>query len=120
MFKYLLVIILNMPFVLLGFIRAVESYKHGRISRSRLVTWTVFWLIVAAGLFLALPGYEYLQAHNLTDSTPLSIFDVIAITGVNFALTLVFRLYSKNDRLEQRLNQLNRECSMLLAEDSRK
>lgn len=115
MLKYLLIIILNLPFVLIGIARTVTSYQNGRISRVRAIAWMVFWLLIIAALIGAEPGYRFLQDRGLTDSTPLSIFDVGSITGIILSLTLIFRLYTKIDILEQRVAELNTQSAIRLS-----
>jgi hypothetical protein len=72
-------------------------------------------MLLAVGLFMAGPGYQWLQDHHLTDSTPLSIFDVAEITGIILSLTLILRLYTKVDTIEQRIARLNSEASIRLS-----
>ena len=116
MLKYILIVVLNLPFVFLGVARTISSYESKRISRGRAAFWMFFWLVITVGLFAAEPIYTWLQINNLTDSTPLSIFDVAEITGIIMSLTLILRLYTKTDILEQRLAQLNTEASIRLSE----
>lgn len=116
MLKYVLLFLLNIPFILLGLGRSVQAYSAGRTSRFRFAASLIFWLMLAAGLFLAEPIFRYLQINKLTDSTPLSLYDVVAITASIFSVLMIFRLYSKADRLEQQLNTINRELSIRLSD----
>ena len=116
MLKYVLVVVFNLPFVLLGIFHAYQAYARGRTSRWQFSTRLAFWLVVAAGLFFARPLYDFLASHELTSSGPLSIFDVVETTGITCALYLVYRLYSKTDAMEQRIAALHREVVLRLAE----
>jgi hypothetical protein len=115
-FKYLLIIILNTPFVLFGILRSIRNYQKGLITRLRMFISMFFWLLIFVGLIFAQPLYDFLQQSGLTDSTPLSLFDVVQTTGIIVALFFVLRLYTKNDLLEYKIHQLNRELSIQEAE----
>lgn len=112
MLKYYLLVILNTPFIIFGMLRALRLYNQKAITKLRLVAAFTLWTAVFLGLVFAQPLYEALAQSGLTDSTPLSLFDVVQITGIILALFLVTRLYGKIDNLETRLNQLNRELSI--------
>lgn len=119
MLKYWLVIIFNTPLAIASMLLAVTAYRQGRLSRARLLAWILFWLVVIVGIMGAEPGYKYLQDRHWTDSTPLSLFDLLAITGVITSLALLFRVYSKLDSLERKLIELNKNTSLRLS-DSKK
>lgn len=112
MLKYYLLVILNTPFIIFGMLRALRLYNQKAITKLRLVGAFTLWTAVFLGLVFAQPLYEALAQSGLTDSTPLSLFDVVQITGIILALFLVTRLYGKTDTLETRINQLNRELSI--------
>jgi hypothetical protein len=116
MLKYVLVVVFNLPFVLLGILHTVQAHAHKRLPRWKFVTRLTFWLVVGVGLFFARPFYDYLASHNLTSSGPLSIFDVVETTGVTASLYLIYRLYAKTDAIEQHLAALHREVALRLSE----
>lgn len=116
MLKYYLIVVLNLPLVLFGILSALQGYSRRRISRLGLGVWLAFWSTLGVGLFLVRPIYIWLEEHNLTDSVPLSIFDVVEVTGIIFALSLIFRLYSKMDTIEQRIARFNSEASITFSE----
>ncbi|MBW4061664.1 hypothetical protein HJC99_03800 [Candidatus Saccharibacteria bacterium] len=115
MLKYVLLFLFNIAFVIIGIGRNLQALSQHRVSRFRAVTTIVLWVLVGLGLLFAEPIFRYLQINSLTDSTPLSLYDVVAITAGIFSVSMIFRLYSKVDRLEQRLDQLNRELSIRLS-----
>jgi len=53
----------------------------------------------------------------LTDSTPLSLPDVVLATGVMLAFSLCIRLYSKFDAMDKRLSDLHEKLSINSSED---
>lgn len=118
MSRYVLLVLLNMPFIVAGLLNALVSYKLRKSTRRRFLFQTILWLLVFIGLILSKPAYEYLFSNKLTDTEPLSLFDVIQITGIIFTLFVVNRLRIKQETLEHRLQDLHQELSIKLAEDS--
>lgn len=114
MLKYILIIVFNVPLVLAGLTRSIQSYRRGNLTGLGLAGWSVFWLVLLFGLVLAKPIFDFLQQKNLTDSTPLSLFDVVQTTGIVLAILLCLRLYTKLDATERQLHKLNREISIRL------
>lgn len=110
--KYTLLVILNLPFVLFGLLKAYIAYKKGSLSQSSTALRVGFWLTIALGLFLARYIYEFLYSRGLTDSQPLSIADVVLVTGVVFCLFLNLRTYSKLELMERRFNTLHEKLSV--------
>ena len=116
MSRYTILIVLNLPLVIAAIVNALVSYKMGRSSRRRFVFRMVFWLMILSGLVFAEPIYNYLASNNLTQSEPLSLFDVIEVTGIILALFVANQAYSRVDRLEQRVHSLQQEVSIRLAD----
>ena len=114
--KYRLLMVLNTPIVLYGLVKAYGSYKNGNIRKVGLIVRTLFWLGVLAGLWFAREIYDFLVVRGLTDSTPLSIADVVLVTGIGFCLFLILRLYSKIDTQERRVTELHELLSIKLSE----
>lgn len=114
--KYLLLIILNIPFVIFGIVSAVVRYKEGRWGRLSLILRLLFWIGVGSGIVFAKNMYDFLVGNNLTNSPPLSLADVILVTGVSLCLFLCIRLYSKADQTEHKLSELQERLSIILSE----
>lgn len=116
MSRYLLLFLLNAPLVLAGLFNTIVAYKMSRISRAKFAFQVVFWLVILAGLAGAYPIYQFLFSNKLTDTEPLSLFDVIQITGIIAIFFVVFRLRSKVEVLEKRTQDLHRELSIQLSD----
>lgn len=112
MSKYALLALLNVPFVLFGALKAWSAFKKGRMQPIDFSMHIVFWLVVLSGLVFSEKIYNLLVAKGLTDSTPLSLADVVLVTGLNFCLFLILRLYSKTERLERRMTDLHEQLSL--------
>lgn len=115
MSRYLILLILNLPFILAAIFSAFVNYKMGRLPRRKLFSQVIFWLIILAGLASAEPIYEWLFSHDLTQTEPLSLFDVVQITAIVIVIYGHSRLRSRVDALEERLKTFNTEVSIQLA-----
>jgi hypothetical protein len=108
-------LLLNLPFIIAGIMSALVAYKLRKLSRRKFIFQTVLWLLVLLGLVLAYPIYTFLFSNNLTNTEPLSLFDVIQITGIVLLFFLVNRARSKLDTLERQVHDLHRELSIRLS-----
>jgi hypothetical protein len=110
--KYTLLALLNIPFVIFGLTKTIIMYKTGIIPRLGTFMRLVFWILIGLGLIFAKPAYDYLTRVGLTDSAPLTLFDIVEITGISFCIFLLMRVYARNSTIEQRMARLHRELSI--------
>lgn len=116
MSRYLILLLLNLPFVIIGVVNSLVGYKLGQSSRQKLYARLGFWLILLTGLVLAEPIYEYLHVNGLTPTDSLSLFDVVQITGIIFLLYVVNRSRAKLESLEHKIRKLHQELSIILSD----
>ncbi len=116
MSRYLILLLLNLPFIVIGMINSMVAYKVGRSSKQKLFARFGFWLVLLAGLLLAEPIYEYLHVNGLTPTDSLSLFDVVQITGIIFLLYVVNRSRAKLEGLEHKVRKLHQELSIILSD----
>lgn len=116
MSRYTLLFLLNAPFIILAMLGAVTQYKLRRQSKFKLWSQLLFWLCIATGLIMAEPIYDWLFSNNLTQTEPLSLFDVIQITAIVIVFYIANRAYAKVELLESKLQSLNRELSIRLSD----
>lgn len=119
MSRYLLLLLLNLPFVVFGVLGAITQYKLGRGSRRRMIAAVGVWVVILIGLVAAQPLYEYLYSNELTQTEPLSLFDVMQITAIVLVFYIANRTRTKLEATERRLNDLHQELSILLSEKRR-
>lgn len=117
MSRYTILIILNAPLVLAGFLSALVGYKMKLVGKKRFLLRCLLWLGIFAGLVFAEPLYRFLFSNNLTATEPLSLFDVAQITGIIFTLFIASQAYARVDLLERRTRDLHRELSIRLSAD---
>lgn len=105
-----------MPLILAALLSALVDFKMGKYSRKKYIGQTVIWLIVFGGLASAQPIYNFLFSNQLTRTEPLSLFDVIQITGIILVLFIANRSRIKLEALERRVQDLHQELSIQLAD----
>lgn len=116
MSRYVLLLILNFPFIFAGILSAFTSYKLGKLPRRRMLIQLLIWMIVFGGLVCAEPLYIWLFSNKLTQTEPLSLFDVAQITAIDIVFYMANRLRLKTERLERRLQDFHQELSIILSE----
>ena len=115
MSRYLILLLLNLPFILLAIFGAITQYKLGRSSKKRFIVRVVFWLLILTGLALSESIYTWLFQNKLTMTEPLSLFDVIQITAIVIVFYIANRSHSKIEILEKRIQDLHQEVSIQLS-----
>lgn len=111
MSKYLLLGLINIPIVLIGITRAITRYKTkpARISKYKCVMEVILWLSVGVGLFFVEPLYNTLIHYNLTDSPPMSLFDIGVLTLFIFCLLLIVETNEELTLLKRTVSRLHEE-----------
>lgn len=115
MSRYLLLLIFTFPFILLSIIGAITQYKLGHSTKRRLIIQTIMWLLILVGLASAESIYNWLFQSKLTQTEPLSLFDVIQITAIVIVFYIANRSRAKIDMLEKRLQEIHQELSIKLS-----
>jgi hypothetical protein len=114
--KYTLLIVLNMPFIIFGLINAFILYRDSSLGRFSLLIRIIFWSSIAFGLVFAQQIYNFLVRNDLTNSQPLSLADVVLVTGVDFCMFLSLRLYTRLEHTEHKLMDLHEKLSIIISQ----
>ena len=117
MSRYLILFILNAPIVIAGILNALVDYKTKKSQRKKFIVQVAIWLLILAGIASTKLIYDSLFTHKLTATEPLSLFDVIEITGIILVLFMANRSRLKLENLERRVNNLHQELSIRLSKD---
>lgn len=117
MSRYLILLILNAPLVLAALLSSLVEYKMGKLSGKSFARQVVIWCVIFSGLAGAKFIYEFLFSNGLTQTEPLSLFDVIEITGIITVLFMSNRSRIKVETLERRVQDLHQELSIRLSRD---
>lgn len=120
MSRYTILVLLNAPLIIAGILNATVSYKMKHTSRRRFIFRIILWTGIFASLVFAESIYGYLFSNNLTTTEPLSLFDVVQITGIVLILFISTQAYAKADSLEKRMQDLHQELSIRLMNDTTK
>jgi hypothetical protein len=113
--RYLILVILNAPLILAAVLGVLVDFKLGKITRRKFIFQISLWGILFIGLASAHFIYEFLFSNNLTQTEPLSLFDVIQITGIIYVLFMANRSRIKVETLERRVQDLHQELSIRLS-----
>jgi hypothetical protein len=114
--RYLILLLLNGPFIIAGLVNALVNFKLSKISKRRFLFQAGLWTLVFVGLAATQPIYQFLFSNNLTQTEPLSLFDVIQITGIVIIFFIANRTRTKLDVLERRVQDLHQELSIRLSD----
>lgn len=116
MSRYLILLLLNLPFISIAILSAITSYKLKHSTIGRLIAQLAIWISVLIGLISMESIYSWLFTHKLTTTEPLSLFDVIQITAIVIVFYIANRSHSKVELLEKRVQDLHQEVSIRLSE----
>ena len=113
--RYLVLVLLNLPVVLLALINLVTRYKTGKITRRKFQWQTLLWAVVTLVIVSSFPVYNLITGHEPFESTDLSSFDIVQTTVIVFLIYTVNNLRQKLDSTETRLRDLHQELSIILS-----
>lgn len=119
MSRYLLLLIINLPFIFAAIVSQVTQYKLGRSTKRRLQVQMGLWLVILISLASAESIYNWLFSNGLTATDSLSLFDVVQITAIVIVFYIANRSRLKLEVLERRLQDLHQELSIKLSEKNR-
>lgn len=118
--RYLFLILLNVPIILLALVNIITQYKLHNVSRNRFRHQLIIWIVALIVIIGSFPVYNMLVGRAPLDSHELSLFDIVEITAI------VFLIYTANNQRQQysqtkkRLDDLHQELSIRLSEDESK
>jgi hypothetical protein len=115
--KYVIVVLINLPLIVVGILGAIVDYKAARtISKRKCITLVIMWLLIGVGLVFIEPIYNALIRSNLTDSAPMSIFDAGLLTMILFCLLFIIKTNQKLTVVNRKLSRVHEKLAMLEAE----
>jgi hypothetical protein len=110
--KYNVLIYLTAPVLILFFFRIIDNYKRRRISFKSTAILLLFWLILTTGLIFNKYLFDFIRSSKLSDSTPLSLYDVVQISLIIFLIYIAFRHSFKIEELKNKITKLNQEIAL--------
>ena len=110
--KYNLLIILSSPILMLFILRIYDNYKRKRISLRAGILLGLCWLILLIGVLFNKYVFEIILRSKLSDSTPLSLYDMIQIVAIIFLIYVAFRQSFKIEDLREKITKINEEIAL--------
>lgn len=114
--RYLILILLNIPAILLAFVGIITQYKLKPASKRHFQHQLILWVTLSVVLVGSYPAYNYIAGRAPLDSSDLSIFDIVQTTAI---VALIYAANTQRQRAEsneRRLNDLHQELSIMLSE----
>jgi hypothetical protein len=110
--RYIILILLNVPVVLLALLSFITKYKMRKITKKRFKTQIFIWSAILLVLVGSFPVYNYMVGRPLLDSHELSLFDIAQTTVMILLLYIVNTLRQKIQRTEKMLRDLHQNLSL--------
>ena len=118
--RYLILILLNVPIILLALVNIVTQFKLKKVSRYRFRNQIFIWLSVLIVVIGSFPVYNLLVGRPALDSHELSLFDIVEVTAIVFLFYMFNNQRQRIDQNEKRLRDLHQELSIRLSDDEAK
>ena len=113
--RYLILVLLNMPIILLVLFNIITQFKLKRVTKKRFQNQIMLWLLIFIVLVLSFPLYNYLAGKPLLDSAELSLFDIVQTTAIIIVFYIVNRQRQKIETAEKTIRDLHQELSIRLS-----
>lgn len=113
--RYLLLILLNLPIIILAFTNTLTQYKLGSITKSRFRHQAILWMVILIILLVSFPVYNYINSSPLFDAGSLSLFDIVEITVLIYLIYIVNNQRRKIEQNEKDFRRLHQEISIKLS-----
>lgn len=113
--RYIILVLLNLPVIMLALVNIVTRYKMRRISRARFARQLLLWLILLIILIGSFPLYNYLHNKPFLDSSELSLFDIVQTTAIIFLFYVINHQRQQIERVELVTRDLHQELSIRLS-----
>ena len=116
--RYLLLQLLNYPFILLALMSIVTQYKMKRMTRERFRSQMLLWGVTLVVMVSSFPVYNLVVGKPLFDSAELSLFDIVEITVIVMLVYTLNNQRQRAERNEKTLRDLHQELSIRLSKNS--
>lgn len=113
--RYITLVILNIPVILLALTNLVMRYKLKRIDVGKFRQQILLWLILLILLVSSFPLYNLATGRPLLDSQGLSAFDIVQTTAIIALFYIVNNQRQKIGHTERYLRDFHQELSIKLA-----
>lgn len=113
--RYLILVLLNLPIILIALVNIVTQYKLGKVSKRRFKSQMFLWLVLLILLICSFPIYNLSIGKPLLDSSELSSFDMVEVTALVALFYVVNNHRRKIEENERLIRDLHQELSIKLS-----
>lgn len=113
--RYLILLLLNVPVILLALTNIITQYKLRHIARRRFWRQVILWITILSVLIGSFPVYNLLVGRPPLDSAELSSFDIIQTTVIIALIYIANSQRQKIEKTDRMLRDLHQELSIKLA-----
>ena len=117
--RYILLVVLNLPIVLLALLNVITQYKLKKISGNRFRFQFIAWIFILIILIGSFPLYNHLTGKPLLDSSGFSAFDLAEITVIVYLMYGANNQRRKIEQNEKLFRELHQELSIRLSEEEK-
>ena len=114
--RYLILVLLNLPIILVALVNIVTQYKLKKVSAGRFRHQLILWIVIMVVLIGSFPLYNMANGKAAFDSEELSLFDIVQTTAIILLFYIVNNQRQRNDQIERRLRELHQELSIKLSD----
>lgn len=112
--RYLILLALTAPIIILAFINLLVQFKTRKISKQHFYKQLGVWFVISAVLVCSYPVYNLLNNRPLLDASSLNAFDIVQTTAIIYLFYVVNDHRRKIERAEKAFKDLHQELSIKL------
>lgn len=118
--RYTILLLVNLPFIIFGVVRAIDMFKSSVTNFGGLIARLLFWSAITISLVFAKNIYTDFYDRGWVNGSVISVTTILLTTGIIFNLFLAIRLYSKIDTVEKYQAELLTKVSIITSEQVNK
>ena len=113
--RYVILILLILPIILLALVNIVTQYKLNKITKRRFRWQLAMWLFILVVLVFSFPTFNYINGNPILYSGSLSLFDIVQTTIIVAFIYILNKQRQKIENIEKTLRDLHQELSIKLS-----
>jgi hypothetical protein len=113
--RYLLLVALNLPVIILAFANIITRYKLEKVSKSHFRHQILLWFTIVIVLVASFPVYNVLLGRPILQSNTFSLFDIVQTTAIVYLIYIINDQRRKIEKNEKIIRDLHQELSIRLS-----
>jgi len=114
--RFIILVILNTPVILLALFDIVTQYKMRKVSKTRFRHQLILWIGTLVVLIGSFPLYNLITGKPLLNSAELSVFDIVQTTVIIILVYVINRQRQKIEHTDRITRELHQEVSIKLSQ----